>query len=349
MNSEIFLVCPNCRMTLTRENRKLRCPSCGENWAIEKNVPWFSRSSRYWGEIDQPSMQKLNRLAREDGWESALHQVAPQLGNYVTSPSRTHWTTLLPLKPDWTALDIGAGWGGNAFPLSEHLRQVVALEAVLERAEFMEIRREQTARNNLQVVAASIHEMPLPNEAFNLVVMNGMLEWVALSAPGDPGRIQANILRRVHELLDVDGWLYLGIENRFSFESFLGEQDDSGMPFASLMPRKMADFYMHWASPRHNRTHDAMTSYRTYTYSYWGYKQLLEGCGFKDFQAWGTYSYNRPKRLFNLQNAKELREYLRGQNSSSTRKRLLNILAFSDVSKLALRSFSPAFCIIARK
>jgi SAM-dependent methyltransferase len=349
VNSKIFLVCPNCRIALIEENRKLRCPSCTENWVIEKNVPWFCRPSLYWGEIDQPSMQKLNGLAREKGWESALHQVAPQLSNYVTSPSRTNWTTLLPLKPDWTALDIGAGWGSNAFPLSQRLKHVVALEAVLERAEFMEIRREQTMRNNLQVVAASIHEMPLPNERFNLVVMNGILEWVALSAPGDPGRVQENILRRVNELLDVDGWLYLGIENRFSFEAFLGEQDDSGMPFASLMPRKIADFYMNWVSPRHNRIHGMMNSYRTYTYSYWGYKRLLERCGFKDFQAWGTYSYNRPKLLYSLKDASEFKQYLEGRSAASRRKKLLHFLASKGSSRTLLRLFSPAFCIIARK
>ncbi|HLO31181.1 MAG TPA: class I SAM-dependent methyltransferase [Anaerolineales bacterium] len=316
---------------------------------IEKNVPWFCQSLPYWGEIDQPSMQKLNCLAREKGWEAALHQVAPQLSNYVTSPSRTNWTTLLPLKPDWTALDIGAGWGSNAFPLSQRLKHVVALEAVLERAEFMEIRRLQTAKNNLQVVAASIHEMPLPSERFNLVVMNGILEWVAISAQGDPGRVQKDILRRVHDLLDQDGWLYLGIENRFSFEVFLGEQDDSGMPFASLMPRKMADLYMHWLSPRHNRTHDAMTSYRTYTYSYWGYKRLLERCGFKDFKAWGTYSYNRPKQLYNLENASELKPYREDRAPASGRKKLLHFLASKPAFRTLLRLFSPAFCIVARK
>ena len=294
-------------------------------------------------------MQKLNSMAREKGWEIALRQVAPQLSSYVTDPSRTNWTTLLPLRPDWSALDIGAGWGGNSFPLSQHLKHVVALESVFERAEFMEIRREQEVRNNLQVIAASIHEMPLPEERFNLVVMNGILEWVAISAEGDPGGVQKDVLRRVYDLLDTDGWLYLGIENRFSFEAFLGTHDDSGMPMASLMPRKMADFYLRLASPRHNRTHHSMTSYRTYTYSYWGYKRLLEGCGFKDFRAWGTYSYNRPKRLYNLKDAKELRQSLRGQSSSSTRKKLLNFLASSDVSPVALRLLSPAFCIIARK
>src|SRR6266487_1359730 len=349
MNSEVLLVCPNCRIELTNENTALHCPSCTHNWIIEKNIPWFSKSSPYWGEIDQTSMRKLNSMAREKGWESALRQVAPQLNNYVTNPSRTNWITLLPIKPDWTALDIGAGWGGNTFPLSHRIKHVVALEAVLERAEFMEIRREQTAINNLQVIAASIHEMPLPSEKFNLIVMNGILEWVAISAQGDPGRVQKDILRRVHDLLNVDGWLYLGIENRFSFEAFLGAQDDSGMPFTSLMPRKIADFYMHWVSPRHNRTHDAMTSYRTYTYSYWGYKQLLEGCGFKDFQVWGTYSYNKPKLLYNLKDASEFKQHLRGRSPASRRKKLLHFLALKSVSPVALRLLSPAFCIVARK
>jgi hypothetical protein len=349
MNEEILLVCPNCGTELIKESTKLRCPACTRNWVVEKNVPWFCPSSPYWGEIDQPAMQKLNNMAREQGWNSALHQIAPQLSNYVTDSSRSNWMSLLPLRPDWIALDIGAGWGGNAFPLSQCVKHVVALEAGLERAEFMEIRREQTKGNNLQVVAASVHEMPLPREKFNLVVMNGILEWVALSAQGDPERIQEGILRRVYDLLAVDGWLYLGIENRFSFVSFLGEKDDSGMPFASLMPRKLADFYMRWAAPRHDRTHHAMTSYRTYTYSYWGYKRLLERCGFKDFQAWGTYSYNYPKLLYNLKDASEFKQYLTSRPSTSGQKKLRHFLASKLASRTFLRLLSPAFCIIARK
>jgi len=349
MNSGILLVCPNCGIELKKEDMQLGCPSCNHQWVIEKNVPWFSKSSPYWGEIDQPAMQELNSLARENGWESALHQVAPQLSNYVTNPLRANWTTLLPIQPDWTSLDIGAGWGGNSFPLSQRLKHVVALDSVFERAEFMEIRREQNSINNLQVIAASIHEMPLPSERFDLVVMNGILEWVALSAEGAPKLIQEDVLRRVHELLRVNGWLYIGIENRFSFESFLGEQDDSGLALASLMPRKMADFYMRLVSARHNRTYDAMTSYRTYTYSYWGYKRLLERCGFKDFHAWGTYSYNRPKLLYDLTDASELKQYLEDRSGASGRKKLIHFLASKGISSPVLKLFSPAFCIIARK
>lgn len=294
-------------------------------------------------------MQKLNRLARDLGWELALQQVAPQLTNYVAGRSRANWIGLLPIQPDWTALDIGAGWGGNAFPLSQQLKHVVALEAGLERAEFMEIRREQMGRDNLQVIAASIHEMPLPSNTFDLVVLNGILEWVALSAQGDPGHIQKDILRRVYDLLAPGGWLYLGIENRFSFEAFLGQQDDSGMPFASLMPRRLADAYIRRASPRHNRTHEAMTSYRTYTYSYWGYKRLLERSGFKEFRAWGAYSYNRPRLLYNLEDAGEVKLRLEDQDPDSRQNNLIHFLVSRDVTHTFLRLFSPAFCIIVRK
>ncbi len=349
INSAILLVCPHCGIELRKENKNLRCPSCTDKWVIEKNVPWFSKSSPYWGEIDQASMQRVNCLAREEGWEAALHEVAPQLRNYATSPARTNWTGLLPIQSDWTAVDIGAGWGGNAFPLSQRLKQVVALESVFERAEFMEIRRQQNATQNMQVVAASVHAMPLPRERFNLVVMNGVLEWVALSAEGDPEHIQEEVLKRVHDLLAVDGWLYLGIENRFSYEAFLGQRDDSGRRFASLMPRKVADLYMHLTSATHNRTHDAMTAYRTYTYSYWGYKRLLERCGFRDFQAWGTYSYNRPNLLYNLKDTHEFKQYLQTRSPHSAGKKLARALAMKNVSPTALRLFSPMFCIIARK
>jgi SAM-dependent methyltransferase len=294
-------------------------------------------------------MQKLNRMAREKGWEAALHEVAPQLTYYATSPLRANWMSLLPIKTNWTALDLGAGWGGNAFPLSQRLKHVVALESVFDRAEFIEIRKEQEKRDNVQVVAASIHRIPLPRDRFDLIVMNGLLEWAALSAEGDPRLVQEQVLRSVHDLLAPGGWLYLGIENRFSFQAFLGQPDDSGIPFTSLMPRKVADAYMRLVSARHNRTHHAMTSYRTYTYSYWGYKRLLERCGFKDFQAWGTYTYNKPTLLYNLKDTREFKQYLKSRSSHSTRKKVVRFLAMQGASSSILRLFSPMFCILARK
>src|ERR1043165_4540870 len=116
MNSEILLVCPNCRIELTNEDTNLHCPSCTHQWIIEKNVLWFSRSSPYWGEIDQPSIQRLNSMSREKGGEYALCQVAPQLRNYATDSSLDWWGSLRALLPDRTALAAGAGRGAICFP-----------------------------------------------------------------------------------------------------------------------------------------------------------------------------------------------------------------------------------------
>lgn len=349
MESKIALACPHCGQVLEELDGAVTCSQCNQKWSITNNIPIFTAGSPYWGEIDQPTMQKVNRLSREIGWRQAMGQVAPQLIDYIDSPRRIEWTKLLPLKPGWKALDIGAGLGGIAFPLSKQVAHVVALESVSERAEFIELRRQQENIDNIQVVAASIHEMPLPEDKFNLVVMNGILEWVALTKEGDPQAVQRGVLQRIHQLLDSGGWIYIGIENRFGFDSVLGAVDHSGHRFTGVLPRPVANFYMQRVNSRHFRTYNNMNSYRTYTYSYWGYKKLLEQAGFSGVEVWGTNSYNSPNVLYDLEHTKELKQSMQGFSPTTVHDRLFRSLGYFGAIPPMIKLFTPSFCITAQK
>ena len=79
--------------------------------------------------------------------------------------------------------------------------------------------------------------LPLAENSFDLVIVNGVLEWVGeWDLTVDPRTVQVNFLKKILRLLKDDGILLIGIENRIGWGLFLGGEDHSGMAYTSLVP-----------------------------------------------------------------------------------------------------------------
>jgi SAM-dependent methyltransferase len=343
------LCCLRCGGRLTETGEAVLCAACGMRWPVRNGIPVFSVDFPYWGEIDRARMIALNRRAGETGWRKAVAEIAPQLESYVGDSGRAAWSVVVPWNRGGAVLDLGAGLGGNAFPLSTEAGSIEALEAVYERAEFMDIRRRQEGAANLRVVAASVHDIPYPPNSFDLVVMNGMLEWAAIAVSGNPREAQKAVLKRNHDLLKSGGWIYIGIENRFGVDAFIGVRDHSGLRFTSLMPRRVADIYCRLRRGRSYRSETNRGGYRTYTYGFRGYRRLLEESGFTDIRIRGALSYNEPKIIYDLHTAAGFKLFLREAVPRSSKGRLFRRIALTGLNAAALRFFSPSFLIAARK
>ena len=84
---------------------------------------------------------------------------------------------------------------------------------------------------------------------------------------------------------------------------FLGSIDHSGLRFTSLMPRKVADQYVKLIKRKGYRTERSKNSYRTYTYSYNGYKKFLKSVGFNNIDIYAFIPhYNNPQYMIPLDN-----------------------------------------------
>jgi SAM-dependent methyltransferase len=164
----------------------------------------------------------------------------------------------------------------------------VAVEPVLERIQFMQCRFAQEALSNVSIVRSSVWTLPFEKQSFDLVAMNGVLEWVAEGQTEDPGVLQSRALKNVLELLRPGGYLYLGIENRLALGSFLGYPDPHcGLPFVTALPRKLANWYA--------RRKGQPGGYRNYLYSRSGYRKLLQQAGFSSVEVYlALPSYNHP-------------------------------------------------------
>jgi len=304
---KVYLLC-QCGLPVPIEGERFLC-SCGlELGQSMEGVAILPSRTDYWGEVPKGQMDQLLAAARRRGWRQAMCEVAPELTDNISSPQRAAFEDILPLPEGALILDIGAGLGGIAAQLSEH-HCVVALEGVWERACFLARRKQQDRLHRLIVLNGDLSKTRFAPGQFDVVVVNGVLEWAALfDLSGPPEQVQARFLRDLRNLLAPGGSIYVGIENRFGWNQFRGAKDHSGLPYTSLMPRWLATrVCARSTSYRSERN----LGYRTYTYGYHGYSQLFRQAGLTIASTWiAPQGYNLPSELIPL-NCHAIDRYIR--------------------------------------
>src|SRR2546426_2481098 len=351
------LICSDCSSDLVDGAGKVVCPQCGRSWPILDGIPRFSQPSYYWGDLPQRDAARLLSEARELGWrEALLRQFAGDEDRLfsVVNWQRATWLSLLGLGRDAVALDLGSEYGAITHSLAHLVAEVYSVEAIPERIEFTQTRLQQEGISNVHLLQDNAVAPRFPNNSFDLIVVNGVLEWVGeWETKGHPRVAQARFLSRLHRLLKDTGVVVIGVENRFGYNALFGGIDHSGLPTTSLMPRFLASLYQRYSRRLHHRASlNPEKPYRTYIHSERGYRKLLAESGFAsaDFY-WADPGYNRPYTLVPLVTA-PLQEHLRAklsdpsQRPRSRRRRLAKALWFSSGLK---RSVISDFVILAEK
>lgn len=316
------LVCPECKGPLEKRENILVCQNCKENYTVRSGIPDFVGSFEYWGEISPWNMKKLLDTAHKEGYLSALSEFVienERLGRYLLSSLRSDWIFhCLTTEKSKTCLDTGSGWGTLSRSLLNYFDEVWSLEAVWERIKFQEIVKNQAKLNGLNLVRSLAHKLPFADNYFDLVVANGMLEWVSL---GDiyknPMEVQLDFLNETYRVLKDGGCLYIGIENRIGYRNFLGERDHSGLPFTSILPRRLSSLVVSLASSAYKKRlyRKKVSAYRTYTYTLPGYLKLLRKAGFSQVDFYWTSNYNYPKFSGNVSDSSALNFYLKAKRA----------------------------------
>lgn len=275
----IPLHCPICLARLVEQADAHLCDSCGRQYALVDGIPVLQDELPYFGEFSREQMKSLLAEATCNA-EHALRELlrrteaAPRLGEYILGEGRSGWRFLLPIHPEAAALDLGCGWGAVAYGLARNCRRVVAMDSTLERMQFLRYRAAQTGMEGIQFVCAgSGRHLPFADRSFDIVVLNGVLEWVPCGRPGDPEALQLDFLKEVRRVLRPTGALYLAIENRYSWKTWFRDADGhTGLRFVTWLPRAVADAYSRLcgAGP-----------YRNYLYGRKGYARLLAQAGFE--------------------------------------------------------------------
>src|SRR6266850_5491702 len=185
--SSLAWACPRCGHWLKRSNARYTCDGCEHSWPVVDGIPHFISDAPYWGEIPEAKLRWVLDQMRARHWTEVFRAADdPDLVHifpFLSNLNRANWQYLLPSGKGRTALCIGEGMGTTAHALAANYARVVALEPVLSRVEFMRQRFAQDGVTNVHVVRATFPAVPFAPGSFDLVVFNGVIEWLPSGQP----------------------------------------------------------------------------------------------------------------------------------------------------------------------
>lgn len=174
-----LLRCLNCSAPLDCGPEQCVCPGCGAAWPVSGGIPRFFQSpDHYWGEVGRKQALELLEAARRGSWAEAVRARFPEKDNMrfgLLDPQRASWAPMLGLNEQSVVLDIGSGYGALTHSLSRFAGEVYSVEAIPERIDFSRERLRQEQVHNVTLVQASATALPLAENSFDLVVVNGVL------------------------------------------------------------------------------------------------------------------------------------------------------------------------------
>lgn len=279
----------------------------------KEGIPVFTED-RYWGKSPKEELEKALTLIEEKGWAEFETHYKGKF-DFTFEENRADWRFSIPISKDFVVLDIGAGMGRSSIPLARIARKVVSVDHSYLRMKFLKKRAEKEGLKNIEVFVGDIFGLPFKKESFDLIVMNGLLEWVGVTDRyNDPKEAQIASLKVCKDLLKNGGHLYIGIENRFAL-AYLQATDHSGLRFTNYMPRFIANWYTLLRKGKR---------YNTYTYNTDGYQKLLYKADFGKADFYLVYpGYNLPRITIPYNNLNILAYVIRELMPENTWKRKL--------------------------
>lgn len=341
-------LCPACKGEIEfSADGSYSCLKCNRHYLQKDSVYDFSLEEIFWGEIDNEKASVLLSRAREKGYKAAVNELLSDNPDLITDfleNQRANAIYLLAHRKDAVVMDLGAGWGVIATQAAKVFRKIYAVEAVDFRASFLRLRLKQEAIDNVSVVKASIFNLPFPPESFDIIIMNGVLEWLGEWAGSDnPYKIQLQTLKELRSLLKANGQILIGIENRFGYNYFLyGRKDHNNLWGTNLLPRRLANIISQYRLKK---------PYRIYTHSYKGLQKLLLRAGFKKWRFFAPLpGYTIPFTIIDLQDYQPLKFYFENQMiKDSLVKRFFFPAGRLFLKFGMLKYFVPDFLILAQK
>lgn len=307
----------------------------------KNNIP-IHAEDRYWGKVSESRLKEIIELIETNGFSIFDKDMQKEL-DFTYDEDRADWRFYMPIDKNSDILDIGAGLGRISIPLARVARKVTSCDLSLSRMRFLKLRAESEKLSNIEVMVGDVFNLPFKEESFDLIIMNGVLEWVGLEKKfQNPRDAQIECLKICKRLLKKGGHLYIGIENRVALV-YLMAKDHGGLRYTSYMPRFIANLYSKIIKSE---------QYRTYTYTKRGYQKLLKEADFAispDFYL--VYpGYNLPRIIIPYNNIKALIFLVKSLNKPRNFiKKTLNILINLPFLARIYRFFFFSFGIIVKK
>jgi ubiquinone/menaquinone biosynthesis C-methylase UbiE/uncharacterized protein YbaR (Trm112 family) len=341
--NEISLICTDCNGHLIVKSDSLVCSGCKNKFEIIEEIPQFLDKENYWSEpgITKETMIEIIDQMRDNNWHDILskHKNEDIRNHYffISNLARADWHNILNLNENAVILDLGGGMGTISHALSKHYRHIYSVEPVQLRCEFMKHRFKTERISNITIVRGDSKHLPFPDNFFNHIILNGVLEWIPYSYKDmNPRKAQILALRRLNRLLKKGGSISIGIENRFNYAFFLGQPDcHIGLRYVTILPRLLSHIICKLT---------IRDIYRPYLYSWRGLKNILSEAGFSNIVVYSSLpSYNEPLHTVPLDSKSDKYDEHIWKTNNKISLKLKHFMSEMDI----LKYFGYAFRVIA--
>ena len=271
-------------------------------FSLKNDLIRYSSTGGYWSNLSKDQNDELLSQIDKGSCDETVQNLFPKLYDVIFSSKRSAGLGLLELKGHEVGVDLGCMWGALSVPLAKRIRHVLAVDQTYESLLFLKKRSSEEKIRNLSLLHANLRELELPEKVFDIVLINGVLEWIPevenivvdeywygrghRDSVSNPMKMQKDFLKKVHTTLNVDGKVMLAIENRYDYKMFFGVRDPHvGLPFTTILPRFAANFISKIIRSR---------PYLPWIYSFEDTKNLLLESGFssvKLFSVWPDYRF----------------------------------------------------------
>jgi|GEM_PF-2605123 len=258
----------------------------------------------YYGEIQkQDFFQILKRGKEINNIELAILEYVNRTRNqyfreYALDPRRALGLKLLGDLNNKRVLDYGCGIGSLGIPAARSGAHVTFIDNCIPRLEMANLRVRQHNLINAQFFACkNWKSLPADLQSFDVIILNGILEWVASTSGSSFNTVidtQLSFLFSMQQKLDINGVIFLAIENRFALQYFMGyPEDHTDIQYLSIMSREKAN-EIHLKSKGKEFT--------AWTWSLNDYKELLPKAGLFLSEGYAMFpNYRFPRLIINLE------------------------------------------------
>lgn len=328
--------------------------------SLDNNGIYYAECmSGYWSNLSKADNDEFIKRLESTSVSDAVASYMPQFQDMIFSNKRSSGLELLNFDDSKVATDYGCMWGILSYGLAMRCKHVYAIDQTYNSLRFLKKRVTEERINNITVIHSNLNNNNLKIKS-DIAVVNGVLEWIPIvedvevddyfkkssvssKVYTNPEKMQKDFLDRVYSNLNEDGELYLAIENRYSYEYFIGKKDPhANLYFTTFLPRFLSNLISFFFKSK---------EYRNYIYSFNEIKNLLMSTGFKSVELYACFpNYHFPELILPYSNL-GIANYKKYPNKLriTLKQKIAYRIEYFLMKYLKLKFFSPAIVVIAKK
>jgi len=283
--------CPECRDRLDTFENKLHCSKCLQDYVREGNYTVFVD---HHFPVKTESRTEINDLITEidnSDYESAVEKfkiLNPGFEPFLTNTQfdKSADSIFHGLGRNTSrCLEIKSELGNRSEILSNIFRQVYSIEYDDEYVELQKRRFKGKNCNNISITKCDLLKLPFPDNFFDLVLCNGVLENIAnFVKTHSPYEAQKRLILELKRVISESGCIIFGVENKHGFK--IGDiVNTSWLPLDEFENKH--GFKIRADS---NKKNDKVLLKHGFS----KYRSILESSGLAVKPYWVLTSYNRP-------------------------------------------------------